>query len=191
MRLIRQKAYRRQPWKNGGGETIEIAIHPREATIADFDWRVSMARVEADGPFSLFKDIDRTLMILDGEGIELAVEGHPSVQIVKEPHSFAGDAPAQARLIEGPVSDLNVMTRRGRYRHRVRTIETDGTRDFVVQSPVALLYCHEGSVSVGDEYAEPFDVAAGDTLFIEAQPNSLRLVANAPSRLFLVEIGPV
>ena len=50
------------PWKNGGGETAEIAVSPPGAALDDFDWRLSMARVETDGPFSAFPGIDRTLV---------------------------------------------------------------------------------------------------------------------------------
>ena len=71
MRLIRSKSYRRMPWKNGGGETTEIAVSPQNASLEAFDWRVSMARVESDGPFSAFPGIDRTLAVLEGQGIEL------------------------------------------------------------------------------------------------------------------------
>jgi len=190
MRLIKSKSYRRMPWKNGGGETIEIAVSPAGAGIADFDWRVSMARVESDGPFSAFPDIDRTLTVLDGEGIELTLEGQAPIRIQGDPCSFPGDVAAQATLLDGPITDLNVMTRRGRLIHRVRPISASGIVDFVVRSPTALLYCHKGAVSVGDEYADPFELVAGDSLLIEAQPNSLRLVAAAPSTLFLVEMGP-
>lgn len=178
------------PWKNGRGETIEVAVHPPGATTANFDWRVSMAAIVEDGPFSLFDGIDRTLTILEGHGIELTLEGKPPVAIVDRPFAFPGDVAAGAALIDGPVSDLNAMTRRGRYTHRVTPIAADGIKDFVVQSPTAVLYCHRGSVSVGDEYAEPFDLAEGDSLLIEAQPNSLRLQTAGPAKLFLVEIGP-
>lgn len=191
MRLIKAKSYRRMPWKNGGGETIEIAVSPAGAGIDDFDWRVSMARVEADGPFSAFPEIDRTLTILDGKGIELTLEGQAPFRIEGEPRAFPGDVAAQSRLLDGAITDLNVMTRRGRLTHRVRPISASGIVDFVVRSPTALLYCHRGTVSVGDEYAEPFSMIAGDSLLIQAQPNSLRLVANVPSSLFLIEIGPV
>ena len=68
MRILRAESYRRMPWKNGGGETTEIAVSPEGAGLDDFDWRVSMARVESSGPFSLFAGIDRTLAILEGEG---------------------------------------------------------------------------------------------------------------------------
>ncbi len=37
------------PWKNGGGVTTEICVSPPSGA---FDWRVSIATVNADGPFS-------------------------------------------------------------------------------------------------------------------------------------------
>ena len=48
-------------WKNGGGSTTEIAVFPPDAGFDDFDWRVSLATVAADGPFSAFPGIERTL----------------------------------------------------------------------------------------------------------------------------------
>jgi len=61
MKILRSADHKRMPWKNGGGETVEIAISPQGAGLADFDWRVSMATVASDGPFSVFPGIDRTL----------------------------------------------------------------------------------------------------------------------------------
>ena len=67
-------------WKNGGGETAEIAVSPPGAALDAFDWRLSMAKVETDGPFSAFPGIDRTLAILEGEGIRLSVGGEPPLR---------------------------------------------------------------------------------------------------------------
>ena len=67
MRILRAGSHRRMPWKNGGGITTEVAISPPEATVNDFDWRISMAKVLASGPFSTFANIDRVLAVLDGE----------------------------------------------------------------------------------------------------------------------------
>lgn len=121
MRILRAADYRRMPWKNGAGETVEIAVFPEGAYIEDFDWRVSMASVVTDGAFSLFPGVDRTLSILEGEGLSLSVEGHDAVnlRIDSEPYGFPADLPTKARLKAGPVADLNVMTRRDRYVHRV------------------------------------------------------------------------
>ena len=72
---------RRMPWMNGGGETIEIAVSPEGAGLASFDWRVSMARVTQPGPFSSFTGVDRTLAILDGAGLTVAVAGRHPVEL--------------------------------------------------------------------------------------------------------------
>ena len=62
--ILTASSYRRMPWKNGGGETVEIAVSPEGAALSEFDWRISMATVATDGPFSIFPGIDRTLSIL-------------------------------------------------------------------------------------------------------------------------------
>lgn len=121
MRILRAEDHRRMPWKNGAGETVEIAVFPAGASIDDFDWRISMASVHADGPFSTFPGVDRTLSILTGEGLVLSVEGRGRVSLEADapPYSFPADLPSSAKLREGPVTDLNVMTRRGCFSHRV------------------------------------------------------------------------
>jgi environmental stress-induced protein Ves len=103
------------PWKNGGGETLEIAIFPSAAAGGDFDWRISMATVAADGPFSAFPEIDRTITVIDGDAIELSIEGRPAVLLdqAAEPYAFPGDVATSGRLRNGPIADLNVMVRRG------------------------------------------------------------------------------
>lgn len=126
MRLLRSAGHRRMAWKNGGGETIEVAVHPPEADLARFDWRISMASVSRDGPFSVFEGVDRTLCLLGGASMDLQIAGlgHRRLTADSPPLSFPADAATTARLEEGAIDDLNVMTRRGVCRHRVarRTI---------------------------------------------------------------------
>ncbi|MFC3568095.1 HutD/Ves family protein [Paracoccus simplex] len=120
-RILRAADHRRMPWKNGRGETVEIAVYPQGAGLADFGWRVSMAGVTEDGDFSNFPQIDRTLAVLTGEGIELQVQGQPARRLTPDaaPLAFPADVPTSARLLAGPISDLNVMTRRGAFTHRL------------------------------------------------------------------------
>jgi len=191
MRLIRAKDYRRMPWKNGGGETIEIAVFPKGADTSNFDWRVSMARVENDGPFSAFPGIDRTLAILEGAGIELSVTGAETAIVTDAAHSFPGDVETSARLIDRPITDLNVMTRRGAFQSRVTPLQLSTPREIVVMSPIALVYCQTGKVTIEQEFVSPIELVAGDTLFIEAMPNGLELQPVQPSKLFLIEIVPI
>ena len=101
-------------WKNGGGVTREIAASPPDAGMDDFLWRVSLAEVGADGPFSAFPDVDRTLTVVEGAGMDLTVGG--ARQLVNTryiPRDFRGDVPTDCRLLDGPVVNLNVMWRRG------------------------------------------------------------------------------
>lgn len=128
-RILRSPDHRRMPWKNGRGETTEIAVHPAGAGLADFGWRVSMAGVTEDGDFSLFPGIDRTLAVLTGAGIELQVQGQ-GLQLLtprSAPLAFAADVPSAARLIAGPITDLNVMTRRGAFTHRLSALDAPAT----------------------------------------------------------------
>ncbi|MEU5806039.1 HutD family protein [Streptomyces sp. NPDC047718] len=101
-------------WKNGGGVTREIAAWPEGAGVDDFVWRVSLAEVAADGPFSAFPGVDRTLTLAEGTGMDLTVGG--ARRVVGErfaPQDFPGDAPTDCRLLAGPVVNFNVMYRRG------------------------------------------------------------------------------
>ena len=63
------------PWKNGQGETVEIARSPDGEGLDDFDWRVSVAPVVADGAFSMFPGIERTIAVIEGSGMALDVAG--------------------------------------------------------------------------------------------------------------------
>lgn len=124
MRVAASNTFRRMPWKNGKGETAEIAIAPAGAGISDFLWRISMATVAEDGPFSLFPGTDRTLAVLDGAGIRLAIDGAEEFALTAQdsPISFPADVATTARLIGGPIHDLNVMTRRDSFRHAMRLV---------------------------------------------------------------------
>jgi len=114
LRVLRAADRTAVPWKNGGGVTREIAVSPKGATTDAFDWRVSLADVALDGPFSAFPGIARTLTVVEGEGMDLMVGGeHHIVDEPLWPHDFPGDLTTEGRLLDGPVVNLNVMYRRG------------------------------------------------------------------------------
>ncbi|MBC7585699.1 MAG: HutD family protein [Tardiphaga sp.] len=120
MQILRASDRHAMPWKNGGGSTTEVAIGPADASLDAFDWRISMAQVASDGPFSSFPGIDRTLVVIRGDGMELTIGDQTAVvDCESKPLNFPGDTPTTARLLAGEITDLNVMTRRGRFGHRV------------------------------------------------------------------------
>lgn len=147
MKILRATDYKTMPWKNGMGSTTEIAIHPADAKLDDFDWRVSMAQVASDGPFSSFAAIDRTLLVLEGNGIDLSVAGQPITRITRNTIcSFPGDQPTSATLVDGPIVDLNVMSRRT-VMHDVRRIKLTQRQDFIV-SAQTILIVEQGQLEV-------------------------------------------
>jgi environmental stress-induced protein Ves len=108
------------PWKNGGGVTCEVAAWPPGTGSAEFDWRISIASVARGGPFSVFPGVDRALAVLKGT-LRLSIEGRE--QILLQPGSppvhFPGDVPCNGEPQGAPVTDLNVMTRRGKLSSRL------------------------------------------------------------------------
>jgi environmental stress-induced protein Ves len=149
VQIIRARDCKTTPWKNGGGSTTEIAIGPAGASLENFDWRVSMARVASDGPFSDFVGIDRTLAVVKGSGLVLTIgEVAPvALSTETEPVSFSGDTPTSARLMAGEITDLNVMTRRGRFHHRLLRITTSVSYDFA-EDDIAIVLSLDGMATV-------------------------------------------
>jgi environmental stress-induced protein Ves len=117
MRVARYADLTAAPWKNGGGVTRQVVVSPPEAGLSDFHWRVSMAVVGSDGPFSMFPDVDRMLWLLSGGGVELLrQDGSRDVLHPGQRLDFSAEESIIARLLGGPVEDLNVMTDR-RFAH--------------------------------------------------------------------------
>ena len=115
MNILRADAQPVTAWKNGGGRTRAVAIGPAGATIDDFAWRISVAEVAADGPFSEFAGVDRTLVLLAGAGMALDGPGGGARLVLPgDRWDFPGEWPVTARLLDGPTLDLNLMVRRGR-----------------------------------------------------------------------------
>ncbi|MEV7190467.1 HutD family protein [Streptomyces sp. NPDC093510] len=119
--VLRESAYRSVPWKNGGGTTREVA--------EGAGWRVSVADVAGDGPFSVFPGIDRVITPVEGDGMVLTVNGAPRPVGALSPFAFPGDAAMDCRLTAGAVRNLNVMTRRGRATARVRIVAVTAARE--------------------------------------------------------------
>ena len=109
MRHLTPEAYRRMPWANGRGTTTEMMrVDGPEGLL----WRLSMASVIEDGPFSLFPGIERNLTVISGPGFDLAGEGLRLRADPLVPVAFPGDLAIAAGGVTAPSADLNVMTAR-------------------------------------------------------------------------------
>ena len=121
IRVLPPGDYRVMPWKNGGGTTTEIWIHPPGAGWDAFEWRVGIADIAQSGPFSSFPGIDRSIMLLEcpaGSGMRLSIDGRDVDLPLHEFVDFAGESSTHGTLSAAPVRDFNVMSRRSRIRHR-------------------------------------------------------------------------
>lgn len=110
-------------WKNGKGSTIELAVSNSES-IAQFDWRLSIATVENNDVFSDFAGYDRQLILLKGNGITLFHENHRSdlSQLLTIAHFDGGDE-THAKLHDGPITDFNVMVNKSTFQANVQTFQ--------------------------------------------------------------------
>ena len=110
-RVVPAHLYRRERWKNQRGWTREIA---RSSVDGDWNWRLSIAEIEEDAPFSRFEGIERELVLLSGNGLRLRFDDG-AVDELLPPHDrvrFAGERGVQGELIDGPTQDFNLMWRR-------------------------------------------------------------------------------
>jgi environmental stress-induced protein Ves len=109
---IEASNYKTLPWKNGKGETVELAIN-EGGTLENFDWRISIAGVSEDGVFSDFSGYQRNLVLVKGAGIELDHQDAPSV-LLDQPLKaarFDGADQTTGKLVEGAINDFNLITR--------------------------------------------------------------------------------
>ncbi len=150
MKFLRVEDQHVVPWKNGCGVTREVAVYSDNGMGLDFLWRVSIAIVSEDSPFSVFEGVDRTIVAMDGDGIILN-SGQGSVVLTRdsEPYAFKGELPVKASVIGTGTTDLNVMSHREYFDHSMERL--------VLKNTVAI----EGEV---DETVIVFNGAVGAKL---------------------------
>jgi environmental stress-induced protein Ves len=146
--LLPAAARSASPWKNGGGVTREVAAFPETgAGLTDFDWRISLAEVAADGPFSAFDGYDRVITVVRGAGMALTVDGvEHVVDKAYAPFAFSGGSTTECRLLGGPITDFNVMTRIGAVEAEVDVTGSPARAG----APTVVVVVFEGRVVVTD-----------------------------------------
>ncbi len=170
--------YKRMPWKNGGGSTLELLQDP--APEGGFNWRISIADVGTSGPFSTFEGIDRQIMLVSGNGMVLSFgrEAPPAV-VAKplKPVGFKGEWATDCRLIDGVIQDFNVMVRRDWGAAAVNGFDlVKDQRLTLAVAPLVILHLLSGSVE-----------ASGSTL---RDGDTLRLDSDKPELIAFSTLSP-
>ncbi len=193
-RLVRLQTsdYRRVRWKNDGGWTTEIAREPTDATM-EFLWRVSIADIESDGPFSNFPGVDRDLVLLAGAGMELAIDGAAPLRVDgRFQHvRFRGEQAVECRLLGGATRDFNAMARRDLIAAEVVARPLVGSMViFPRTGAVWLIHVHAGHATARDG-SDEVALAAEETLRIDFRAESGgRIVLDGAGELVLAKFAP-
>jgi environmental stress-induced protein Ves len=120
--IIHPQQFKTLPWKNGKGETIELAINDN-ANLNNFEWRISMASVVEDGVFSDFSGYMRNLILIEGKGLNLQHDHNhiDKLNNLLEVATFDGACSTVGNLHDGAITDFNVITAKEKYRTKVST----------------------------------------------------------------------
>ena len=140
--IFKKSDFKIMPWKNGGGITTEIFRLP-SLDSESFLFRLSRADVSTDGPFSIFPNIDRTLLLIDGHGFHLKSSGR-QVQLNKKliPLNFKGEEVFSCSLTGGPCVDFNIMTDRNYANSTISVIHPagDAVMNFQAECDLKFIY---------------------------------------------------
>jgi len=127
---IDSHACRPVAWLNGGGLTRELARGPVSSAQAEFGWRLSLADIERDGPFSSMPGCDRSFALVEGSiWLELP-DGRVALDARSDPVHFAGEVAPMAELRGDSICRaFNLILVRGRWAGQMRRVRlADGKR---------------------------------------------------------------
>ncbi len=175
------------PWRNGGGTTREILAEPGAG--GRFRFRLSIADVASSGPFSDFAGCDRHILLLEGEGFTLRVDGSEPAVLDRPlvPFAFDGGRAARCDLHGGPVRDLNLMVDRATARGSLRVLRiAPGDEAELPLAETVLAYVVSGGVDAGGIRLDP-----GDTLRVDPGPGErVRARGGGGSTVVVATIDP-
>jgi len=177
MRIFRMTQLKLTPWRNGGGVTREIAA---ARTGEDLVWRLSMADVDVDGPFSNFSGLTRILTVIDGDGMDLVSPERTLQANLGQPVQFDGGLKIDARLRGGPIRDFNLVFDPLLCRGQVDPLMGPHRRDLRA-SPQCIHAVHNLHGAI--EFDPTSGLHSGDTALIENEHAVLNLMDGATALL--------
>jgi uncharacterized protein len=151
--VVRSADVAAQQWGNGAGTTRELLCAD------DGAWRVSLADVDRDGPFSPFPGRHRLLTVVDGPVLVLLVDGVETLVEPRRPFAFDGGAQVSASVPEGPVRVLNVIADPA-VEPFVTVLELGRSSALPLADDQAALVL-QGRVQAGDAEAAAYDLVVG------------------------------
>jgi environmental stress-induced protein Ves len=170
------KAYRRTPWKNGGGVTTDIADDyapgAEPGSWSGMLWRFGFTQIVAPGPFSDLAGFDRILTVIGGRGLVLEIEGGAALDVRQpfRPVRFRGEDRIVSRLEAGPVTVLNLLA--DRMMHAIDVVILTAGEMRLLDAAVHVVYALEHSALVIDAGET---LASGEALRIDGAGRTIAL----------------
>jgi uncharacterized protein len=180
--------FRRQRWANERGWTREIIRQPAEGR---FDWRVSIAEIDRDGGFSRFPGMRRVLVLLQGAGLRLRLDGGAPHHL-QPPFgrlAFDGAAEVDSELVDGPVHAFNLIHDPARYDAEVLVRPLVGPMVFFDQAATDWLIHLVGGTArlqVGDDSVA---LGTGDAVHLHGDGSDRRAILDGGGELLLVRLS--
>jgi environmental stress-induced protein Ves len=117
-------------------------------------WRVSIAEIAENAPFSTFAGIDRHFLVAIGSCVHLSIGSAERKLRRGEQASFTGEDVVAARVRETPARCLNLMTRRGFCEGGLTVRHHDG-RVSLDATAVAVILLEGGAMTSDGQPLEP------------------------------------
>ena len=186
--VIPANEYRRERWRNGLGWTREI-----HAAGDPWQWRLSIAEIDQDAPFSSFPGVDRELVLLSGNGMRLRFDDGEST-LLEPPHGrlrFAGERAVTGELVDGPTQDFNLMWRRDAIDAQLWHRPLVGPMVIFAEAGTTwAVHLLAGQARFADDSGLP-DLQAGDTALLVAGEQRLRHVLDGGGEVLVVRLQPL
>jgi environmental stress-induced protein Ves len=171
--------YRRSPWKNGGGVTVDIAGASVPGVVPGaWDgviWRFGQTRIERPGPFSDLSGFDRLLAVVEGQGLVLHPVGAPVLDVRERFHPvrFPGEWAIESELEDGPVAVVNLLGDRRRAAIDLRFAA--GIAQLAFEPGTLVLYAAAGASTV-ELSGDSIKLAPADAVQVKSdEPIAVRL----------------
>ncbi len=165
--LLDPSQYRRSPWKNGGGVTVDIAEQGET-------WRFGRTPIVAAGPFSDYAGFDRVQVLVGGRGLVLQTpDGEIDVRTPFKPVRFAGETPITSRLEAGPVEVVNLIGARAAVHVDIAVLRAG--QSLALRPGTHIAYCASGPARLEAE-GKQYALAADHGLRIEAPGSTMLAV---------------
>lgn len=172
--IISASSFKTVPWKNGKGETTELAINPT-GTLDNFQWRLSIASVIENGVFSDFSGYMRNLVLIEGNSITLTHDDSKTDKLttILDFATFDGGCQTLGELTNGAIKDFNVITSKTSCDTKIQTY-VNQTKQSINFNGLVFAYSLSAIIELHDHHNIHTKISQGDLLQL-TNPQNLEL----------------